>query len=78
MNIYYFILLKTDITNEIFDKSMNCNFGPLRLRTDNTNAKVVLKFYENNIPYELLKAGHLAYSKDQILIEMRKTEWIRE
>lgn len=74
--ICYFLPNKTDITDEIFNKSMNSNSGPSGLRESVDTLKVVLKFKCCCIPYSLMGQGYGPYTQEEVIEELDSENWI--
>ena len=70
---YYFIVNKTDLTQDMIDRACQNNAYTLRHNSDGT--KVLLKYDLNKIPLAIYQLNCVYYSLEQILIESAKPEW---
>lgn len=62
----YFVMNKLDVTNEIFDRSIN--HSPLTSRYSLNKIQVIISFNDDNtLPFELLAQGLVHYSEEEML-----------
>ena len=73
--IVYFLPDKADVTDEIFNKSMNSSSGPLGVRESVDGLKIVLKFDPCCIPYSLVGKNYGPYTHDEVLEELDDLNW---